>query len=141
MKKLLLIPVVCFLFLFSQGSKQGQDFTYLIDSVETGDTVLTISVVDTYGKKFNAIYFDYKDTGATYTDSAKVYAINERGDESQIGFINGVTNSFVTIAQTANATTSYKLTDTQLYKFKIVLANAQYIAGRTGYVTIRLGVE
>lgn len=141
MKKLLLIPVVCFLFLFSQGSKQGQDFTYLIDSVETGDTVLTISVVDTYGKKFNAIYFDYKDTGATYTDSIKVYAINERGHESQIGFINGVTNSFVTIAQTANATTSYKLTDTQLFKFKIVLANVEYVAGRTGYLNIRLGIE
>ena len=141
MKKLLIIPVLCLLFLVMQGSKPSTDFTYIIDSIKTGDSVLTVNIVTTYGKKFNAIYVDYKDTGSTYTDSSKIYAINERGDVSQIGFTNLLSNSFVSVTQTANTTTSFKLPDTELYAFKIVLANAQYIAGRTSHITIRLGNE
>jgi len=150
MKKLLLIPLLCFVALFIQGSTPSDDYTQWSDSLKNGttatqDTVNTYNVASVYGRTFKYIYIDYTDTGASFTDSTKVYGINEKGYEFQIPvrLLTDGTNSYTDypVISGANKTTSWLILATNLEKFKVVNANATYTANKKGWYTLRFSNE
>lgn len=150
MKKLLIIPVLCLFALFVQGSKSGDDYTQWSDSLKNGttatqDTVNTYNIASTFGRVFKYAYISYTDTGATYTDSTKIYGINEKGYEYQIPvrlLTDGSTSyTDYPVISTANKTTTWLILAANLEKFKVVNANATYTANKKGWYTILLSNE
>lgn len=150
MKKLFIIPVLCLMFLVMQGSKSGDDNAQWSDSLLNGltavqDTVNTYNMASTFGKTYKYVYIDYTDTGSTFTDSTKVYGINEKGYEFQLPvrlMTDGSTSyTDYPVIATANKTTSWLILAANLERFKIVNANATYTAGRKGWYTLRFSNE
>lgn len=142
MKKLLIIPVLCLLFLVMQGSKQSTDFTYIIDSLKsTSDTADTWSIESTYGRLFQFQYISLKDTGATYADSVKVYGTDANGNKflCQLENLSSASVVKTNVMAGANATTYYKIMPEFLKEIEIVRnGNAIYTANSRVDYTITL---
>lgn len=142
MKKLLIIPVLCLLFLVMQGSKSPIDFTYIQDSLKSGsDTTDTWSVESLYGRVYKHQYLSVTDTGSGRTDSVKVYGTDPNGNKflCQLEYLStsSVTKSNVTSG--ANATSIYKIMPEFLKEIEIVRnGNAIYIANSRVDYTITL---
>jgi len=142
MKKLLFIPVLCFMFLVMQGSKTSEDFTYIVDSLKsTTDTTDTWSVLDTYGTLYRFQYLTLTDTGSTYADSVKIYGTDAKGNKFLCQLENLSSASVVksNVTSGANATTIYKIMPEFLKEIQVVRnGNAIYTANSRVDYTLTL---
>lgn len=121
----------------------GDDFTQWSDSLRKGaDTVNTHDIAGTYGKTFKYITVSHTDTGATYTDSIKVYGIDEKGYESElpVRLLSDGSNVFTDypVISKANKTTRWLILQPNLERIKIVFANAVYVANQKEWYTLIL---
>lgn len=144
MKKLIIIPLFCLFALLVQGSGQG-DFTEIVDSLKsTSDTFDTWNIDSLYHKPFQYQYLIWKDTGATYADSVKIYGIDANGNEflCQLENLSAASSTISNVTNGANATTIYEIKPRFLSKIKVVRnGNAIYTANVRGDYTIRLVSE
>lgn len=142
MKKLLIIPVLCFVFLAMQGSKPSTDFTYIVDSLKSGsDTTDTWSIEADYGELFQFQYLTVTDTGSGRTDSVKVYGTDAKGNKflCQLENLSASSVTKSTVTSGANATTIYKIVPEFLKEIEVVRnGNAIYIANSRVDYTITL---
>lgn len=123
MKKLLIIPVLCIMFLLIQGSKPSSDFTYIQDSLKSGsDTTDSWDIVGSYSKLFKHQFLTTKDTGATYTDSLKVYGTDANGNKflCQLEYLSTTAVTKGTVTSGVNATTIYKIMPEYLKAIEVV---------------------
>lgn len=142
MKKLLIIPVLCFVFLAMQGSKPSTDFTYIVDSLKSGsDTTDTWNIESDYGELFQFQYLTVTDTGSGRTDSVKVYGTDAKGNKflCQLENLSASSVTKSTVTSGANATTIYKIVPEFLKEIEVVRnGNAIYIADSRVDYTITL---
>lgn len=87
------------------------------------------------GGKYSAVYLTGEDTGSTYTDSIKCFAVIKMYGHKdslvvQLGLINQQTATIDGVTNNPNATTEYLLNDVYIDKLMVVLSNQQFINGR-----------
>jgi hypothetical protein len=150
MKKLLIIPLLCLVALLVKGSTPSDDFTQWSDSLKNGttatqDTTNTHNIASKYGKTYKYQVIDYTDTGASFTDSTRVYSVNERGYKTPVP-VRLMTNGSSTytdgfVISSANGTTSWMLLIPNLENIEVVNVNATYTANKKGWYTLHLSNE
>jgi hypothetical protein len=126
-----------------QGSKSGDDFTSIVDSLKKGtpttqDSTDTWDIVNLYGHPFTFMYLQWNDTGTSYEDSAKVYIVDEFGNKAQVQLQKVLDDSVKSVTCVAGATTRYWVKSANINKIEIVLTNAVYVAGQRGKYQIDL---
>lgn len=132
MKKLLIIPALCLVFLLMQGSGVMTYFKFYSDSLKSGsDTTDTYSILTSHNTLYQFQYLTVKDTGSSRTDSLKVYGTDDLGNKflCQLENLSAGSATYTTVTNVANATTVYKINPPFLKEIEIVRnGNSIYIA-------------
>lgn len=137
MKKIIfLIFVITVLIGAKYGYAGGDDNTYTaLDSLKKGsDTTRTINIEHDYAKRFKFEYLSWRDTGASFTDSLKVYEILENGDLAPVDLIDCSTHLDVPVTSAGGQTRTYLIFRPYAKSLKLVWnGNAIYTANIKGW--------
>lgn len=136
MKKLLLPALGGLLFMLMAQTGYGQSLSYTgeLHSLLPADSVAT----DTLEARYNYIVVTIEDTGASLTDTVKVYSYDIKlADWVQVGLRDLLTFTDGEIAANANTTRSYLVLDPSVYMLRVVRTNISGLTGRRTRVTIK----
>lgn len=132
MKKLAFLILLCVIFTQSYG--QERDRWSKSDTLISGTDSL---YVDTLYSKYQFVVLTVRDTGSTLTDSLIVETLDMNYKVwSPVAVIN-LSDGFAYdyCIPGANKTRSFLIYNPNIYIYRVRLINAQYVAGRTVYIS------
>jgi len=134
MKKLLFLLLMCVIFTqFSYG--QERDKWFKSDTIISGtDSLYT----DTLFSKYQYVVLTVRDTGTVFTDSLIVETLDMNYKTWSPAAVLSLADGFIYdyIIPGAGVTRKYLIYDPNIYIFRARLLNAQYVAGRTVYISV-----
>jgi len=134
MKKLLFLFAICVLFLHTANAQERDKWLHSDTLISGVDSIY----VDTLSSKYQFVVVTIQDTGTTYTDSLQVETLDMNYKVWSPVAVRNLIDFTDTekLIPGAGSTRRYLVLDPNIWVIRIIRYNAQYVAGRTTYISI-----